>query len=294
MLTPWQMESDTKNLETGPALALELLLLSSRLSVSVDIADRIKVLLRERIDWGYMIDTAHEHRVLPLLYRTLASIKGLAVPPERLNQLQRLFQLNARRNLFLAGELLQVLDLLAAHHIPVIPYKGPVLATLVYGDLAFRQISDLDVIVPIEEVSRAKELLICRGYRPEREIGLDEILRTEKDLTLLWDERGINFELHWGITSERDPIQIEPSRLWEQLKNAPFSRTTVLWPQTEDLLLILCIHGAKHRWARLGWLCDIAEMTRVEGMNWTRALDNASTLGGRRILLLGLLLARDL
>jgi len=277
------------------ALTLELLLLSARLSIDANLANRIKDLLRERIDWTYLIETANQHRVLPLLYRTLTRIDERAVPREKLSQLQRLFHANARRNLFLAGELLQILDLLAAHDIPVIPYKGPVLATSVYGDLSFRQISDLDIVVPIQDVPTARELLIRRGYRPEKEITLEELLKSEKDLTLLWDDRGINFELHWGITSERDPIQIPPSRLWEQPTKISFSGSTVLWPQPEDLLLILCIHGAKHRWVRLGWLCDIAEMARVhEKMNWALVFENASRVGGCRILLLGLLLARDL
>jgi hypothetical protein len=61
------------------------------------------------------------------------------------------------------------------------------------------------------------------------------------------------------------------------------------------LLLILCIHGAKHSWERLGWLCDIAEL--IDGdhhLDWDRIMAQARDTDNERILLLGLCLARDL
>ena len=63
----------------------------------------------------------------------------------------------------------------------------------------------------------------------------------------------------------------------------------------EDLLLILCIHGAKHLWERLGWLCDIAEIVRShEKLDSNRLLDTARAVGAERILYLGLALASEL
>ncbi len=63
----------------------------------------------------------------------------------------------------------------------------------------------------------------------------------------------------------------------------------------EDLLLILCVHGAKHRWDRLGWICDIAELIDSHrDLDWGRIIVQASRLGSGRILFLGLLLAQNL
>src|SRR5262249_24072686 len=54
-------------------------------------------------------------------------------------------------------------------------------------------------------------------------------------------------------------------------------------------------HGGKHRWEYLVWLCDIAELIRCyPALNWTEAIERATRLRGRRILLLGALLARDI
>jgi hypothetical protein len=55
------------------------------------------------------------------------------------------------------------------------------------------------------------------------------------------------------------------------------------------------VHGAKHRWERLGWLCDVAEIVRSpKGLNWDQAIESAARVGAERILLLGLSLANEL
>jgi hypothetical protein len=84
----------------------------------------ILVLLQAEIDWDSLIRTAHQHRVLPLLYRTLAHNFPNHLPEQVMERLRRIFQANATRNLFLTEELLQVIDLLQAHDVRAISYKG--------------------------------------------------------------------------------------------------------------------------------------------------------------------------
>ena len=71
--------------------------------------------------------------------------------------------------------------------------------------------------------------------------------------------------------------------------------TTVFVPSPEDLLLILCVHGSRHLWNRMKWICDVAELVRAnQGMDWGQLVAQAENLGSERMLLLGLLLATDL
>ena len=61
------------------------------------------------------------------------------------------------------------------------------------------------------------------------------------------------------------------------------------------LLLLLCSHGAQHRWWQLKWVCDIAELLRQHpGLDWERVSLLAARSGNSRVLHLGLLLAHDL
>jgi Uncharacterised nucleotidyltransferase len=282
---------------SGHKLEIELLLQSSRMVVSSSGEERIRNLLQQEIDWDFLIQSAHYHRVVPLLYHTLSCVSPGFAPERAMATLRKRFQANAKHNLFLYSELIQILDLFDRHQVKAIPYKGPILAAVLYGDVSLRQFGDLDIIVPRHNVEEATALLISRGYRPEKEItgqALRRAIQLGKDLILRHDSE-ITLELHWGITAQPDPIDYSPDLLWKNLKTLSIAGRAVTTHAPEDLLLILCIHGGKHRWEHLGWLCDIAELIRsYPTLNWRQIIESASRVGGKRILFLGVLLARDL
>jgi hypothetical protein len=65
-------------------------------------------------------------------------------------------------------------------------------------------------------------------------------------------------------------------------------------PCAEDLLLVLCVHAAKHVWDRLIWLCDIAQILKLENFNWESVQSRARELGIERVVSVTLLLANRL
>ena len=66
-------------------------------------------------------------------------------------------------------------------------------------------------------------------------------------------------------------------------------------PAPEDLLLALCIHGSKHLWERLAWICDIAGLIESQqDLNWRQLIARARATGSERMLFMGLRLAVDL
>jgi hypothetical protein len=62
----------------------------------------------------------------------------------------------------------------------------------------------------------------------------------------------------------------------------------------EDLLLVLCVHAAKHVWVQLSWLCDIAQLAKSQQLDWNAIQDEARRLGIERIVSLNLFLAHKL
>lgn len=282
---------------TRHPLEITLLLLCARGTRDPFAEARIRALLQRDVDWDYLIITAHQHRVLPLLYRTLIRMSA-SVPEAVVQRLRAAFQANLKRNLALTAELLRILDIFQAHGIPSIPYKGPMVASYVYGDLSLRQFADLDIIVPPNQVARAKALLLANGYQLETALSDKELrlsIETNKDITLIHDGLGMNLEIHWGITTENDPVRIAPESLWENLGTHALAGRRIQTFQPEQLLLILCIHGAKHHWARLLWLCDIAQTIGSQrSFGWDTVIGNARRLRSERILLLGVALASEL
>lgn len=275
----------------------ELMCLCARVVVDPSAETRIAVLLESDVDWDFIISAGHAHRVLPLLHRTLKRVAAESVPAQPMHRIQIAAHEKARRSLLLTRELVRILDLFHAHEIPCIPYKGPVLASRVYRDMALRDFSDLDIIVPQDNVLRARALLLADGYRQDRdttEAQLRENLDSNMDLSMFRADLAVEVELHWRVTRHWHAIQIPLQTLWEQLDTCSLAGRSVQTHTFEDLLVILCTHAAMHSWDRLGWLCDVAEIVRSQKLDWDRTFDRAAAVDGRRILLVGLALASEL
>lgn len=269
---------------------VELLLCCACTYVDTAIAERITTLLQEDIDWTYLLQTAARHGITPLLYWNLNATCPEAVPKSILAQLRDYFHINARQNLFLSAELLKLLNLFQTHGISAIPFKGPVLAALAYGNLSLRQCSDLDILVSEREFLKTKDLLLSQEYQPQVEMSWEAHFMHRDGRVIV--------DLHQAITPRFFPIAFDFERLWKHLEPISFAGTTVFTFLPEDLLLILCVKLVKdclQGTARLAQICDIAELVRVyQGMDWERVIKEACTLGSKRMLFLGLLLAKEL
>src|SRR5439155_13227872 len=100
---------------------------------------------------------ANRHGVAPLVSRALSRVPAGA-------ELRRDRESDVRRALIFTAELSRLLDLFGEADIPLIPLRGPVLGSLLYGDVAARECSDLDILVRRADLARAKETLVAAGY----------------------------------------------------------------------------------------------------------------------------------
>ena len=275
-----------------------LLLACARTTVDAEQAATIRALLQQPMRWPQVLAWAEQHRVLPLLSRQLQAIEPGAVPQAMLDQLQQQALGATRHALFLTGQLLKLLDLLQTHDIPAIPLKGPLLATVAYGNLALRQFDDLDVLVHSRDMRRSIDLLIAQGFQPLVQLSerqAESYLRSQYVYPLISADGSTIVELHQDIRPRYFAFQLDPEQLWQRLAPLTLGGRKALNLAPEDLLLMLCVHGANHCWERLAWICDLAELVRAQpNLDWQRLLDGARASGGERMVLLGLLLARDL
>jgi len=273
----------------------ELLLCCARTHVDAARVEQMKTLLQEDINWQQLIQMAKQQGVTPLLYRSLSASCPEAVPKVIMDQLQRYFHMNALRNRFLSKELLKILTLFETHGLPALPYKGPVLAATAYGDLALRQFGDLDLLIHKKNFQKAKELLISQGYRSKLPNSREAAyLEAQYHLEFVRADGRVTIELHWEVAWRYWFFPLEFDRLWARAVPVSFAGGTISNLLPEDSLLILCVHGGKHQWERLMWICDVAEFILAHQMDWRRLLAQAQTEGSKRTLLVGLFLANDL
>ncbi len=277
---------------------IEVVSLTAHVDLPSIETEHVRALLRKGVDWPFLVGTANAQGTSPLLFCHLSRIASDLVPRDTLECLRQGFNDNARRNLFLTAELLKLLRLFSANGLRTLPFKGPTLAAFAYGSLALRRFIDLDFLFPPADLPKANEILVANGYRHGLPLPPEQIeayLESIGQMPFIRGDRACMVELHSRIMPRDFYFPLGLERLWPRLRSLSINGADVPALSSEDLLLVLCAHGAKHWWARLGWICDVAELLRVKkSMNWQEVEEEARYLHCERILLLGILLAHDL
>jgi hypothetical protein len=279
-------------------LEIELLLACAGRDIARESSQRVGELLRVGLDWQFLLRMARNHGITPLLYYNLSRGFRDALPKAILEQLRDDFRTNSIDALKLTVELLRILDGLSASGIKAIPFKGPTLAAEAYGDIALRQVGDLDLLVRGADLRVARSFLEARGYRPMHDITRVQegsLWKSSCQLPFIRGDRRVMVELHTAVTPKAFSFPLDLERLWGRLESIDVmgKRVTVLSP--EDLLVILCVHGAKHLWSSLIWISDVAELIRSHpGLDWPWVIRLARKTRSARMLFLGLHLANNL
>jgi hypothetical protein len=281
--------------ENLPCPEKQLLVCCARTQITPEIAASIRKILAGPVDWDYLLWEAEENSITPLLARHLSAVAPGAAPPASQEQLKKSCRANTVRCLYLTAELINILRLFQSQNIPVIPYKGPVLAAQAYGDVALREFEDLDIILRQSDVPKAHKIIVSLGYKPK----FDWILSPGAAASVVPGEynyrdeaRRAMVELHTEITLRHFPTKPELDAFIRNLAPVKLSDRDVLTFTAEDLLSMLCIHGSKDFWERLSWIADVNELVQSHpALDWDRVLQFARPLQATRMLNLGLALA---
>lgn len=255
-------------------------------------------LLQPPVDWDLLLQLALRHKVMPLLYGQLKEGFAQSVPVEFMERLRDYFYLNAARNHLFAAELGEISQSLEAGGVLCVPYKGPLLAAALYGDVALRQFNDLDIMVRREDVEKASVLLRREGFHEEHELTeaqLAAFLKVECEHMFFRPRGSVYLDLHWGFVPQYFPFKLDAESVWKRVSPAALGERQVLSFSPEDLLLILSVNAGKEFWAHLNGLCDIAALIRTHpGLDWERLKSEAKRAGVRRMLFVSLKLVHEL
>jgi hypothetical protein len=286
---------------TDSVTAWDLLLAASLADATESDLGRVRSLfekaaLEQAVEWEAVLRLADEHGTSSLLHQNLSRISEV-VPVSVRESLRRRYESNVYKSLFLARELIRILDCLDALGIEAIPYKGVVMSEVYYGDMALRQPGDIDLFVRQHDVRRIKSAVRELGYTERVPIPQ----AAEEDYASSGYEcsfdsaagRGL-LEVQWALQPRFYAVDFDMDGLFERGESATIGGRRVKTPSAEDLLLVLSVHAAKHVWGRLLWLCDIAQIAKREKLNWGWVQSRARGFGIGRILHVTLLLANQL
>jgi len=293
----WSGSRPAGTAELNLSPELELLLLCARRQMSGEHAEYALELLNQDLNWRLLLEKARAHRLTPLLYWHCRQSLNFCFPADVAAQFESQFRANVARSLLLVQDLFRAEELLRQNGIPAVPFKGPALAESLYGSAALRESVDLDILIRRRDLPEALRSLVAAGYRDGKQLTAAQqraYIDTQYEYPLL-SPSGTLLELQWRIVPRYFSLSLVEDQYWSrvQLLNVDGREMNAL--SREDLLLFLCIHGGKHRWEKLIWLADVAELVAsTPRLDWDRLLTEAQSAGAVRMLLLGLTLAHKL
>jgi Uncharacterised nucleotidyltransferase len=291
ILEPLQTEISTLEMLSNED---RLLLICARRFLNRQDLAQAQSLIAAGVDWNLLCRHAEKHGLLPLLFHHLEENFSEAIP--HLNEhKQRCFK-DAVHKLYWTYTLLQVLQALEAAGIRALAYKGPALAAALYGDVALREMSDLDILVDPASLAAAREVLLSLGYRPHFQHSRKQEearLRSDCECEFSSADGKMMVDLHWAITERHLAPRFNFEELWDRRRVVSLGNQSVPTFSAEDTTLLLAVHGGKHLWQRLSWLTDFAESQRQD-LNWDFLGERARNAHAERMLQLGLVLANQI
>lgn len=259
--------------------------------------EHISALISSINDWEEVLSAASLHRVLPALFCRLSRYSE-GVPKEILQTLRGEYERNAFHCLTNAAELHALLGAFQESGIRVMPFKGVTLAASAYGDISTRNAGDLDLLVSESDLQRATQVLKDRGYVLTTPVGKDSKPVQGGYYELHFDRMtdGMVVELRWRLElTRRFGAILGLDWVWPSRRQVSLAGRDVPCFDTVRNLLMLCMHGSKHRWSRLMWVSDVARSVESEpGLDWSAVVAEAERTGLQRSLALGVILANRL
>ena len=275
---------------------MRLLLACARTALSGDEVRAIRSQLAEEIDWTIFARKAIDHGLAGLAGHSLIQVADDLVPKAILEALRILVEQTRKSNQNLIDELGRLLDAWAADGIDAVPFKGPVFALRVFGDLGLRGSRDLDFLIRDKDLGLTIATLRGHGYERLEQLSaaqLDLIHRLQGRETVFKQSKGIAVEARTRITPITMALDIDYDGLWQRAPRKVLNGRSMLTLAPEDEFIILAIDCGKELWWNIKWACDVAAFMRSQpGLDWTVIEKRARTQGCLRIVLLATSLAR--
>ncbi len=270
----------------------QLLLECARIS---DETGRLSELAASVTDWEWTLSEANRHGLIPAMFLALSRVGEL--PRDVASRVESNAREQMLHGLVLTARLFEVSSMLEAAGIDCIPYKGPTLGALAYGNPAFRPSVDLDILVRPDQVRQAKDVLLTAGFKPASYIEDHRehlLLNCICEYEFTSADGSYTVEIHWKVLSQEFGFNFPDHQVWTRTQNVSVGGKSLRTLGNEDLLLALAAHGTRHLWNRLLWIVDIAQITARRSIDWDLLVERANEYRVRRMLFLALSLAHGL
>lgn len=244
----------------------EILRQSVRLDDPADaVRETERIIKSNQIDWDDLYTRADIHSVKPQLAQLMGKVAPVLVPDDFRERVNYAYQQNLYDQLSYTAEFIKVRKFLYGEGIPAVPFKGFWLAHSIYGNLADREASDVDIFINIKDLERIKVLMLNKGYQADSffsPFNLEEIKKKFGEYNFEKIEDGVkkfHFEFHWHISNTNYGLSISYDNLKSQITSGRMQdQVFPVYSPSANLLLAIMHHGGKDPFRELKQVLDIA------------------------------------
>jgi hypothetical protein len=197
-------------------------------------------------DNTFFSESFHEQLKQQAEFNQLKSIKGLATQIK----LQEYFKAKGIDSIFL---------------------KGILISHLYYGDIAKRNLFDIDVWVPDYHFEEVKLFLDTQGYSStlnqnkwnQSQLRFLHNCNHDEIFIHLSDRTAPILELHWKLRNALGNFMFNTLQDRQHLMKVELGGVQFSVFNHVDQFIFLSVHGAEHGWFKLKWLVDLYHMAKV-------------------------------
>ncbi len=260
----------------------KLLLLCCRTEIGDKERTELTEIQIDKIDWGCFLEKAREEGLSPVVFLMLPRIithKNI-IPSHVTDELKKDYYLSAKRNILTLNVLGNILDVFNKAGLKVIVLKGAALAETVYGNLALRSMSDVDLLVKKEDLYRINEQLNDLGYYPT-DRSVDDVDLSSTYLASLDYRNPLgnspSLHIHWHFVNSTIPNEsymreIKMEDIWRDAVRTNIANTEAWVMSPHHLIIHLAEHALRvtHSLSKLSYFCDIDRSINYYGkrLDW--------------------------
>lgn len=224
------------------------------------------------LDWGLVLAFAEYERAFPVLADRIREA-GVELPSEIAQQVRARAMVADFAIARLHTLLDDVVGRLAAAGIEVLLLKGAAMARTRYPSRRLRPMSDIDLLIPVPHLGRARAIIEAAGWRCRDAPGLEETYEGHHHLPPFHDPRaaGAKLELHGDLFFRGNPFGFGAATMWEHAVPHSIAGGRAGVPCARHLLLHACLHFAWGHILREGaWVAfrDVAVLAQADDLDW--------------------------
>ncbi len=254
-------------------------------------------LILPNLDWEYIAAKAGRNRVDCLMYQNLKKLGP--VPSQVLNIFKTAYTAVRFNNEIFREDLQQLIRVFNDRQIPLLLYKGLLLAETVYGDIGRRKMNDIDLLVRKSDWSKIQDIIALLNYTYECapcKINLSSPVPLDRHNNIAFlNKKNTRLEFHFNFFWLDFPY-FQDKNVFTGSPEIDFAGGKILTPSLEDHLLLLCLGLVNYGYRELGRICNINEFIRYYNgkIDWERLIKRAQEKTVSVFLYYGLLFSARL